>query len=391
MEEKILEIGTVMPEDFSAKMEQGATGKEVTGKEVTGKETTGKKETVPKGEAWENTGRGGKSIYDLLEEEIMKSDMTESDKTRGLSRLLKVRGRKVNIMLAGATGSGKSSTINALFQMEVAKVGVGVAPETPEIARYELDNLVIWDTPGLGDGVRKDEWITRKIVKKLNEMDEECNPLIDLVLVILDASSKDLGTSYDLINSVLIPCLGRKASSERILVALNQADMAMKGTHWSEYLNEPDEVLKKFLKDKADSVQKRIREGTGLNIKPICYCAGYTEEGGQQRKPYNLTKLLYYIVKAVPRDRRLALADNINEDEDNWLYDDGEFDYRGSTMDGFCETVWDYISDGKDTGREVGGEILGIPGKLIGGVIGGAVGAVKGIFNAVFGLGGLGV
>lgn len=96
-------------------------------------------------------------------------------------------------------------------------------------------------------------------------------------------------------------------------------------------------------------------------------------------------------MKAVPRDRRLALADNINEDEDNWLYDDGEFDYRGSTMDGFCETVWDYISDGKDTGREVGGEILGIPGKLIGGVIGGAVGAVKGIFNAVFGLGGLGV
>lgn len=29
-------------------------------------------------------------------------------------------------MITGATGSGKSSTINALFNTEVAKVGVGV-------------------------------------------------------------------------------------------------------------------------------------------------------------------------------------------------------------------------------------------------------------------------
>lgn len=386
MEEKVIEIGTVSSEDSLVEKAQGETDqKRKTDQE---EERGQKRATNRQGETdQKEKDRGEKSIYDLLEEEIMKSDMSDSDKTRGISRLLKVRGRKVNIMLAGATGCGKSSTINALFHMEVAKVGVGVEPETSRITRYELDNLIIWDTPGLGDGVGKDEQITRKMVKKLNEMDEECNPLIDMVLVILDASSKDLGTSYDLINHVLIPCLGKKAASERILVALNQADMAMKGTHWNAYLNEPDVVLEKFLKEKADSVQKRIHEGTGLHIKPICYCAGYTEEDGLQRKPYNLTKLLYYIVKAVPRDKRLALADNINEDQDNWLYDDGEFDYLESTMDGFCETVWDYISDGKDIGCQVGGELLGIPGKIVGTVIGSAIGAVKGIFNAVFGLG----
>lgn len=301
-----------------------------------------------------------KSIYDLLEEEIMSSNISDADKTKKISRLLKIRGKKVNIMLTGATGSGKSSTINALFNMEVAKVGVGVDPETDCIAKYELDNLIIWDTPGLGDGVESDERITRDIIRKLNELDEGLNPVIDMVVVILDSSSKDLGTSYDLINKVLIPCLGEDAAKERILIALNQADIAMKGNHWDSEKNEPDDVLKDFLKKKAESVQKRIKDGTGLNIKPICYCAGYKEEGGEQKKPYNLTKLLYFIVKAIPKDKRLALADNINDDKDNWLYDDKEDDYRGGTQRGFCDTVWDCLSDGTSTGCEIGGEILGM-------------------------------
>ncbi len=53
-------------------------------------------------------------------------------------------------MITGATGSGKSSTINALFDLEVAKVGTGVDPETMDIQKFDLDNLVLWDSPGLG-------------------------------------------------------------------------------------------------------------------------------------------------------------------------------------------------------------------------------------------------
>ena len=64
-----------------------------------------------------------KSIYELLEEDIMGSDIGEAQKTKQLSRLLAIRNKKVNLMIVGSTGSGKSSTINALFQMEVARVG----------------------------------------------------------------------------------------------------------------------------------------------------------------------------------------------------------------------------------------------------------------------------
>lgn len=385
MEEKRIEIPTLSPEDILEveKMEKKDKEKDIVKENEKSVNENSNEPELTKDMVENQDDR--KSIYDLLEEEIMASNMPDADKTKRLSRLLKIRGKKVNIMLTGATGSGKSSTINALFNMEIAKVGVGVEPETDCIAKYELDNLIIWDTPGLGDGVESDERITRDIIRKLNELDEELNPVIDMVVVILDSSSKDLGTSYDLINKVLIPCLGEEAAKERILIALNQADIAMKGNHWNTEMNEPDDVLKDFLKRKAESVQKRIKEGTGLDIKPICYCAGYKEEGGEQRKPYNLTKLLYYIVKAIPKDKRLALADNINDDKDNWLYDDKEDDYRGGTQRGFCDTVWDCLSDGASAGCEIGGEILGIPGKIVGGVIGGALGIVKGIFCGIFG------
>lgn len=326
-----------------------------------------------------------KSIYDILEDEIMRADTDDIEKTKQISKLLKIRGKKVNILLVGATGSGKSSTINALFNMEVAKVGVGVDPETDKITKYDLENLTIWDSPGLGDGVENDEKITKDIIKKLNEMDDEHNPLIDIVIVILDASSKDLSISYNLINKVIIPCMGEKNAKERILLTLNQADVAMKGNHWNSEKNEPDDVLKEFLDKKAESVRKRIKEGTGLDIMPIYYCAGYKEDGGEQRKPYNLTKLLYYTVKAIPKDKRLVIADNISNEKDNWNYDDKEADYRGWTTSSFSDTVWDCIQEGANAGVEVGGAVLGVPGAIVGGIVGSLAGTVSGFFSAIFG------
>lgn len=106
--------------------------------------------------------------------------------------ILKLRKQKINIMITGATGCGKSSTINALFntEVEVAKIGVGVDPETMEVKRYDLKNLILWDTPGLGDGKEVDKRHSKSIIKKLAECDEKEKPYLDLVLVILDGSSR---------------------------------------------------------------------------------------------------------------------------------------------------------------------------------------------------------
>lgn len=320
-------------------------------------------------------------IYKLLEDEINGMDISAEQKTEKIQKLGELKSQKVNIMLVGSTGSGKSSTVNALFDMNIAKVGEGVDPETQSITEFQLANLTVWDTPGLGDGVERDEEIADEILLKLQERDENGKQLIDMVVMIMDASTKDLTNYYNIINNVLKPEFGSSAK-KRILIALNQSDIAMKGTHWDAEKNMPDKVLEDFLKKKAASVQERIRENTGLNIKPICYCAGYMEEG-VQRKPYNLTKLLYFIVKAAPKAKRLNIAENINRDEDNWFANDDELDYGEELGKAFGEVILDCISEGMDTGAELGEDLLGIPGMLIGGLLGGVIGGIGGFFKAI--------
>lgn len=345
-------------------------------------------------------------LCDILEDEILKSKSTEEEKKALLKRLRTFCNTETNIMLVGATGCGKSSTINALFAIgeeravsgeecegieknvskkkyvEVAKVGSKADPETKDIEKYRIGKLVLWDTPGLGDGTEIDEHHKEVITELLREEDEDGNALIDLVLVILDGSTRDLGTSYKILNEVIIPEL--KEDTNRILIALNQADIAMKtGRHWDYEKNEPDKTLIAFLEEKVQSIKARIKEDSKLEIEPVYYCAGYEEAGGDVVHPYNLSKLLYYIMQSLPAQKRIAIMEGINTDSDNYEHNDDDEDYNEEIKESFYDS-FDYISEGVDSGAELGGSLLGIPGAIVGAVLGGFVGCVKSILDDIF-------
>ena len=57
---------------------------------------------------------------------------------------------KLNIMVMGKTGAGKSTLINNVFSRNLAQTGVG-KPVTQSIRKYEIEDfpLAIYDTPGL--------------------------------------------------------------------------------------------------------------------------------------------------------------------------------------------------------------------------------------------------
>jgi len=86
-------------------------------------------------------------------------------------------------------------------------------------------------------------------------------------------------------------------------------------------------VLEKFLNEKVQSVRRRIMEGTGVDVEPIFYSAGYKESDEDKQNPYNLSKLLYYIIQHTPREKRLVYVDNTSKKKGMWEDNDNLMDY----------------------------------------------------------------
>jgi GTP-binding protein HSR1-related len=214
-------------------------------------------------------------------------------------KLEKARFMPLDVMITGVTGAGKSTTLNTIFKKNVATVGNGVDPETIDLEFYSLNDVFrLWDTPGLGDGVKNDEIHKRKLVNllyKTYSLDGNVYGWVDLAIVMLEGLSRDMGSTYTLLNEVIVPNI----QADRILVVINQADMAMKGRHWNKETNKPDETLVEFLEKQASSIQDRVKEATGVTIrKPVYYSAEYG---------YNIEKLLDFIIDNMILERRLLI------------------------------------------------------------------------------------
>lgn|SRR5574344_667586 len=212
------------------------------------------------------------------------------------NNLRKMQIRPLDVMVTGVTGAGKSTTLNAFFQRTVAKVGDGVDPETMELDAYELNDFFrVWDTPGLGDGVDIDQIHKKKMIDllyKTYSVDGMTYGFIDMAIVIVEGSNRDMGTTYTLLNEVIVPNIHK----ERIFVIINQADVAMKGRHWNHSTQTPDSQLVSFLEEQSISIQKRVREATGINImKPVYYSAEYG---------WNVQAVFDFIIDNMPPQRR---------------------------------------------------------------------------------------
>lgn len=202
----------------------------------------------------------------------------------------------LDVLLVGATGVGKSSTLNALFGESIAAVGEGANPETMGVEHYAINDVLrIWDSPGLGDGMVQDENHERSIMNNLCKTythDGGQWGFIDLVIVILDGSSRDMGTTYRLLEQVIL----KNIQSDRVIVAINKADMAMSGRSWDKAANKPQEKLLRFLESKSGSVKSRLYEATSLKIKnPVYYSA---------EKNYNLACFMDSIINHIPTKKR---------------------------------------------------------------------------------------
>jgi len=231
----------------------------------------------------------------------------------------KAKNTNLNILIVGASGVGKSSTINALFddeqinKIDLPDIGISVEPTTQKITSYKINEMVLWDTPGLGDTKEQDIEYKRMLTEILQQTKNNV-AIIDFVIVILDGNTKDIGTSIDLINSVIIPNLGNEAE-KRILVAINKIDTIKNSRYWDRKLNKPEEHLESYLKTLVENISLRIHESTKLNINPIIYSVGNSDIN---QKPYNLLQIINSILMNLPNKKRAIVIKSVNKDEKNW-------------------------------------------------------------------------
>lgn len=171
-----------------------------------------------------------------------------------------------HFLLIGGTGVGKSSTINALTPRRMAKVGFGSEPQTQSLMGYGASGNVLWDSPGLGDGVDED---MRHISLIKDLITNNNHYRIQHLLLIIEANKRDYGTVYKIIEQIAKPNY-----DNHISILMNQADQAMKGTHWNSEMNEPSPKLLDFLHEQANSTKERIIKNTGISVStPIFYSA----------------------------------------------------------------------------------------------------------------------
>lgn len=207
--------------------------------------------------------------------------------------------RPLDLLVCGPTGVGKSSTLNALLAANVAACAGGAASCTQEIASYELSEcLHIWDTPGLGDGVEQDLRFTTAIADCLRQtcmLGNRRIRRIDMALVLLEARSRSLYTPIRLLKDILLPCL----DASRIILAVNQADMALCGWHWDDDAMRPDNTLKATLEERTLTLWQRLREDTGQPLaRPVFFSALHD---------FNLTALLDVVLDRLPGTPRAIL------------------------------------------------------------------------------------
>ncbi|KXF82627.1 GTPase [Enterovibrio coralii] len=295
--------------------------------------------------------------------EVSQSSLIDEFKKAVLQlRMHELEGHPLNVMFAGPQGVGKTATIKAMFGE--AFTASGELDVTTGILRYQAGELVVWDYPGLSGNKDHDKLLEMQIGATLSENDADGNPLIDMVVVVMDAAERNLNDGYRLITEVIVPALGSEFDN-RLVVALNKIDVASYAYDWDFVMDSPSPEVEIWPESTATLLRHCLLDESGLEIAPVCIAAELTRQG-ESTRPFNLMKLMAAMLEKLPAEKKLTLIDTpLNQQSLAWFDGDDRRNYLAEVEN----TLFDSLYEGSKDGSRFGGLLgayLGKQGRELG-------------------------
>jgi small GTP-binding protein len=218
-------------------------------------------------------------------------DLPDTEKEKILKLIKEEREKELNnaprIAIIGKTGVGKSSTINNLF---TTNLGVSHFESCTQKAEpISISNgkgeIIIYDMPGLGEDLEKDEQHKREYKRVL--------PECDVVLWILNIADREMSSQQQHIKEILEYLEGR------LVICANKADL-LEPAEWHTAFNMPS-------KEQEENILRRIAD---IKKKLCKYIPDLIEERivfYSAKKRYRLNDLFVAMMEARPVKRAWVL------------------------------------------------------------------------------------
>lgn len=221
--------------------------------------------------------------------------ISEEQKAKIRRKLDTIVNYEPRVGVFGKTGAGKSSLCNALFGQDVCEIS-----DVEACTRCEKEIMLnissgkgikIIDVPGVGENSDRDIEYGQLYAKLL--------PELDVVLWVLKADDRAYASDENFYKNLVKPHLDQ---GKPFFFILNQVDKVEPFREWNEEKHEPG--AKQFM-----NIDKKVQYVANCFDVPASKVI--TVSAAEQ---YNMVKLVDEIVYALPKEKRITVFKNINED-----------------------------------------------------------------------------